>query len=142
MANDKPQVPNPDEPWLTAKDVARPVTYVYRVRYIINEIEVLELVSKVNVRLLVRDPKGEAPETWIEGHEVYDTFDAARERLVALNRERVAQVEADLRRAKDKLDVSMLMFLDVADGDDDEEDDEGLNQLAPHQVPGGDNIWA
>jgi Tfp pilus assembly PilM family ATPase len=54
MANDKPQVPNPDEPWLTAKDVARPVTYVYRVRYIINEIEVLEPFKEAMVQQISR----------------------------------------------------------------------------------------
>lgn len=139
MANDTPQLPDPDAPWLKPEDVKRETTYVYRVRYLTNQIEVLVLLSKSNHKLLVREPSDGSFETWIEGRDVYDTFDAAREELARLNQERVEMVAADLQRAKDKLDRSLAMFLD--DGDDDEDDDGALDALAPHQLPGGDNIW-
>ena len=115
--------PDPDAPWLRAEDVNKgKPTFVYRVRYVLNQIEVLEQLSKAAPnRFLVR-PAGGGTEAWIEGHEVFPAFEEARNRLVLLNEERIRLVEADLARARKRRDEATRMFVSEADEEPDEDE--------------------
>ena len=118
-------LPDPDAPWLRQEDVAKPgKTFVYRVRYVLNQIEVLEQLSKAAPnKFLVRPAEG-GSETWIEGHEVFPKFEEARARLVMLNEERIRLIQMDLARAQVKLDVSQCMFLAEEDELPDPDEDQ------------------
>lgn len=86
--------------------------YVFRVRYLLNTIEVLDLVKmrKRSGHFVVRDELG--AETTISNHDVFKTFRSAKMRLVQLNEEKVSMVKEDLRRAEDRLGISRSLSVD------------------------------
>lgn len=108
---------DPDRPWEIDEPVAEEQQepekrYVFRVRYIINAIEPLELVRRKQGGrgLVVRDLEG-GPEVDIPTVDTYTEFEDAKAKLVAANTERVTQIERDLYDANYKLRISKAMVM-------------------------------
>ncbi len=85
--------------WLPDFD-GPPTVYVYRVLYLANTIEPLELLDRGRgARIRVFDPINKE-EGVIPNRDVFNNFEAAKERLVALNEARVRLAREDLARAE------------------------------------------